>query len=132
MIKIKWIKVGDVIEVDGKKAKLKSKVEDLTYTDLYTFKREDGSKFHWRHENIYRYVMDRHIRKLENLLSDEKQRADELERRWNELKDYLLRFENIPVQVQSFKTVFELMKEIERIEEENDEWKLFTHIATGM
>lgn len=40
---------------------------------------------------------------------------------WNELKDYLLRFENIPVQVQSFKTVFELMKEIERIEKENDE-----------
>lgn len=85
MIKIKWIKVGDVIEVEGKKAKLKSKVEDLTYTDLYTFKREDGSKFHWRHENIYRYVMDRHIRKLESLLSDEKQRADELEKRWDVL-----------------------------------------------
>lgn len=43
------------------------------------------------------------------------------EKMWDELKDYLLRFENIPVQVQSFKTVFELMKEIERIEKENDE-----------
>ncbi len=43
------------------------------------------------------------------------------EKVWDELKDYLLRFENIPVQVQSFKTVFELMKEIERIEKENDE-----------
>lgn len=42
------------------------------------------------------------------------------EKMWNELKDYLLRFENIPVQVQSFKTVFELMKEIERIEKENE------------
>ena len=149
MIKIKWIKVGDVIEVDGKKAKLKSKVEDLTYTDLYTFKREDGSKFHWRHENIYRYVMDRHIRKLENLLSDEKQRADELEdriseeirkrfqledrwrkayeradeleKRWSELKKTLLLYKDIPQSTQSFDTVFELMKEMEfKKEDDND------------
>lgn len=79
VLKIKWIKVGDVIEVDGKKAKLKSIGEDFRYATLYTFKREDGSKFHWGHEDAHRYVMDRHIRKLENLLSDEKQRADELQ-----------------------------------------------------
>lgn len=78
-LKIKWIKVGDVIEVDGKKAKLKSIGEDFRYATLYTFKREDGSKFHWGHEDAYRYVMERHIEKLENLLNKEKQRADELE-----------------------------------------------------
>lgn len=79
MIKIKWIKVGDVIEVDGKKSKLKSIVEDFTYQDVYTFKREDGSKLHWRHKEVYEYVMERHIKKLENLLCEEKQRADDLQ-----------------------------------------------------
>ena len=91
MIKVKWIKVGDVIEVDGKKAKLKSIGEDFRYATLYTFKREDGSKFHWGHREVYEYVMDRHIRKLENLLNDEKQRADELENQWNKLRDRLVR-----------------------------------------
>lgn len=79
LIKIKWIKVGDIIEVDGKKAKLKSIGEDFRYATIYTFKREDGSKFYWWHREVYEYVMNRHIRKLENLLSDEKQRADELQ-----------------------------------------------------
>ena len=90
MTKIKWIKVGDVIEVDGKKAKLKSIGENFRYATLYTFEREDGSKLHWGHREVYEYVMDRHIRKLENLLSDEKQRADELEKRWSELREHVI------------------------------------------
>ncbi len=89
MIKVKWIKVGDVIEVDGKKAKLISVVEDLTYADLYTFKKEDDSKFHWRHNEVYRYAMDRHIGKLEGLLCEQKQRADEVEEKWEKLKKWL-------------------------------------------
>lgn len=121
MIKIKWIKVGDVIEVDGKKAKLKSVVEDLTYQDLYTFKREDGSKFHWRHENIYKYVMERHIRKLENLLCDEKQRADELEKRWSELKERLnTSFENSEYFLEGF-GFSDVLKLMQQLEEDNND-----------
>lgn len=119
-MKIKWIKIGDVIEVDGKKAKLKSKVEDLTYTDLYTFKREDGSKFHWRHENIYRYVMERHIRKLENLLNKEKQRADELEKRWEKLKEHFIKEKEQSFGMLSWSRNNGALELMERLQEDNN------------
>ena len=123
MIKIKWIKVGDVIEVDGKKAKLKSIGEDFRYATLYTFKREDGSKFYWWHREVYEYVMDRHIRKLENLLSDEKQRADELEKRWSELKSFVVDkahfYENKGYMHQGAILV-DVVEEMEQLEKEDD------------
>ncbi|BAH18240.1 hypothetical protein [Macrococcoides caseolyticum] len=43
----------------------------------------------------------------------EKQRADELEKRWSKLKETLLLYKNVPQRTQSFDTVFELMKEME-------------------
>lgn len=49
----------------------------------------------------------------------QKQRADELEKRWNELKQTLLLYKNVPQKTQSFDTVFELMKEME-LEKENE------------
>ncbi|TDL40565.1 hypothetical protein EVU91_01355 [Macrococcoides bohemicum] len=53
-------------------------------------------------------------------MCEEKQRADRAEKRWSELKDFLLRYEDVPQSVQSFETVFEYMKEVERIEEDGE------------
>lgn len=49
---------------------------------------------------------------------DYKQRADELEKQWSELKKILLLYKNVPQRTQSFDTVFELMKEIESKKED--------------
>ncbi len=49
----------------------------------------------------------------------QKQRADELEKRWSELKETLLLYKNVPQKTQSFDTVFELMKEME-LEKEDE------------
>ena len=141
MTKIKWIKVGDVIEVDGKKEKLKSIGEDFRYATLYTFKREDGSKFYWGHREVYEYVMDRHIRKLENLLSDEKQRADELEdvtkryhdealreikradeleKRWEKLKEHFIKEKEQSFGMLSWSRNNGVLELIERLEEDDN------------
>ena len=48
------------------------------------------------------------------------ERADELEKRWSELKKTLLLYKDIPQSTQSFDTVFELMKEMEFKKEDNN------------
>lgn len=53
-------------------------------------------------------------------LQQQKQRADQLENLWGELKEKLLRYENIPQRIQSFETVLALMNEMERIEMEDN------------
>lgn len=120
-MKIEWIKVGDVIEVDDKKSKLKSIGEDFRYAALYTFKREDGSKFYWGHREVYEYVMDRHIRKLENLLSDEKQRADRAEKRWSELKEHFIKEKEQSFGILSWSRNNGMLELIEQLEEENND-----------
>ena len=58
--------------------------------------------------------------KVYNHLEQQKQRADELEKRWSELKKTLLLYKDIPQSTQSFDTVFELMKEMEFKKEDNN------------
>ncbi|RAI79315.1 hypothetical protein BFS35_012205 [Macrococcoides goetzii] len=65
-----------------------------------------------------RVVSQRTIYK--NWYEQQKQRADRAEKRWSELKNFLLRYENVPESVQSFENVFEYMKEVERIEEDGE------------
>lgn len=52
---------------------------------------------------------------------DYKQHTDELERRWNELKDFVSEEYRKTSIMQEIYSYYEVIKEIERLEKENDE-----------